>query len=178
MSEPRRNDGAGDLNDELGRNPERAGRTDPGSSDALLAGIASASDLNAVLAATVEALDADSGTIHLLGEDGDLHLQVAVNIPVEVQAIVRVVPIGKGMAGLCAERNRPVDACNIQTDVSGDVRPGAKATRMEGAIVVPIRRQERVVGTLGVANRRERRFTPAEIELLERIGAIIADRAE
>jgi putative methionine-R-sulfoxide reductase with GAF domain len=60
------------------------------------------------------------------------------------------------------ERRRPVDACNIQTDVSGDVRPGAKATGLEGAIVVPIFREDDVAGALGVASRRERTFTAEE----------------
>lgn len=145
---------------------------------ALFAGVASAAELETALTAIVEALDADSGTVHLLEEDGVLHLRASVNIPDEVQSMVRLVPVGKGMAGLAVERNRPVDACNIQTDTSGDVRPGARRTGMEGAIVVPIRRDGRVVGALGVANRGERTFTDAEIALLEQLGTVIADRAD
>jgi hypothetical protein len=44
---------------------------------------------------------------------------------------VQIVPIGKG-TGLAAERKEPISVCNLQTDSSGDARPGAKATGMEG----------------------------------------------
>jgi GAF domain-containing protein len=80
------------------------------------------------------------------------------------------------MAGLAAERRLPVDACNIQTDTSGDVRPGARATALSGAIVVPMFRGSAVIGTLGVGNRRERVFTPAEIDKLLAIGRALTDR--
>jgi GAF domain-containing protein len=83
---------------------------------------------------------------------------------------VRTVPVGKGMAGLAVERNQPVEACNIQSDASGDVRPGARATGLQGSIVVPIVREGAAVGALGVANFRERTFTPQETALLVRIG--------
>lgn len=125
----------------------------------------------AVLDAAIAAVGAESGTVHLLGSDGVLELRASRNIPPPVQEIVRRVAVGKGMAGLTVERNAPVDACNIQTDTSGDVRPGAKATGMEGAIVVPIRRNGRPVGALGVANRAARTFTDAERETLIGISA-------
>jgi hypothetical protein len=80
------------------------------------------------------------------------------------------------MAGLAVERRAPVDACNIQTDHSGDVRPGAVATGMAGAIVVPIFRGEEVIGSLGVANRGERTFAAAEIDELIEAGRAIAGK--
>ncbi|MCA9284839.1 MAG: GAF domain-containing protein [Phycisphaerales bacterium] len=124
--------------------------------------------LQKALADAVTAVNADSGTIHLLGEDGVLHLQAASpGMPEVVLEKVRIVPVGKGMAGLAVERDRPVDACNIQTDTSGDVRPGAKATGLQGTIVVPIRRNGRAIGALGVGCRAVRAFTPEEIARLE-----------
>jgi len=53
--------------------------------------------------------------------------------------IVERVPIGKGMAGLAAERNEPVSTCNIQSDNSGNVNAGAKQTGCRRRDVVPIR---------------------------------------
>ncbi|MBI3470785.1 MAG: GAF domain-containing protein, partial [Candidatus Solibacter usitatus] len=88
---------------------------------------------------------------------------------------VETVPVGKGMAGLAVERAQPVTACNIQTDSSGDVRPGARATGLQGAIVVPILLGERAVGALGIANRRERVFTEEETALLVAVGRKIAE---
>lgn len=124
-------------------------------------------DASAALARIVDAFAADSGTIHVLGSDGLLHLLAASRgMPDAVLAIIRTIPVGKGMAGLAVARGEPVTACNIQTDASGDVRPGARATGLAGSIVVPIVDGETVVGALGVANRAERTFDAGEVERL------------
>lgn len=135
-------------------------------------------NLNAKLAGIVAGCGADSGTIHLMHDDGVLHLEAATpNIPAFVLDKVQLVPVGKGMAGLAVERNEPVTACNIQTDNSGDVRSGAKATGLQGAIALPIRDSRgQAVGCLGVANFAERTFGDEEIEALLRLGAEIAGR--
>ncbi len=127
------------------------------------------------LARVVERMGADSGTIHLIGADGMLHLAATTpGFPEFLLKTISVIPVGKGMAGLAVERGKPVNACNIQTDTSGDVRPGAAATGMAGAIVVPIFRGEEVIGALGVANRGERTFGAEEIEDLIEAGRAIA----
>ena len=79
------------------------------------------------------------------------------------------------MAGLAVERREPVNACNIQTDTSGDVRPGARATALAGAVVVPIFRGEEVVGALGIANRRERAFADEEVAKLLAVARKLAE---
>jgi signal transduction protein with GAF and PtsI domain len=120
-------------------------------------------------------MSADSGTIHLLGDDGVLHLKAAsAGIPQVVLDTIRDVPVGKGMAGLAVERKQPVNACNIQTDASGDVRPGARATGLQGSVVVPLLHGEDAIGALGVATRRERTFTGEEEQLLLEIGRVLA----
>ncbi len=130
-----------------------------------------------VLSRIIRHFGADSGTIHLLEEDGQLHLAAASEgIPAQVMDAIRTIAVGKGMAGLAVERRQPVDACNIQTDQSGDVRPGAKATNLAGAIVVPIFRGDEVVGALGIANRSERAFSEAEVAELMDAGRKIAER--
>jgi len=127
------------------------------------------------LARILQHFSAESGTIHTLGDDGALHLTAAsAGIPEFVLSTVRTVPVGKGMAGLAVERREPVTACNIQTDTTGDVRPGALATGLQGSIVVPILRDGRAVGALGIANRHERTFTEDETALLLRIGRSLA----
>lgn len=134
-----------------------------------------ATALEGALSEAIAAVGAESGTIHLCGDDGVLVLRAAHGIPEPVLAIVARVPVGKGMAGLAVERNSAVSACNIQTDTSGDVRPGARATGMEGAIVVPIRASGgAVIGALGVANRSARTFSDLEIARLIAIGESIA----
>jgi GAF domain-containing protein len=131
--------------------------------------------LQDVLRLTMEHFRADTGTIHLLASDGVLHLKAAsAGIPEPVLQAVKLVPIGKGMAGLAVERREPVSVCNLQTDSSGNVRPGAKATGMEGALVVPVLSGDRAVGALGIANRAPRTFTPDETALLTEVGRAIA----
>ena len=118
------------------------------------------------LEAIVKKFGADTGTVHLL-EDGVLVLKGQVGLPPHIAAIVGRVPVGKGMAGLAAERNAPVNACNIQTDSSGDVRPRAKETGVNGAIVVPMRDAVGSVrGTLGIGVHRVYDYTPEETERL------------
>ncbi len=139
--------------------------------------ILGAETLDAALAAVLRHFHADSGTVHLLAADGVLHLKAAsAGIPEFVLQTVRTVPVGKGMAGLAVERAIPVTACNIQTDTSGDVLPGAKLTGLEGAIVVPMMRDGSAAGALGIANRSERTFTAEEQSLLLAIGAELAAR--
>ena len=128
-----------------------------------------------VLDQVVARFRADSGTIHLIGADGALHLRAAsAGIPPVVLDTVKTVPVGKGMAGLAVERRRPVDACNIQTDDSGDVRPGARATGLQGSIVVPMLCGNDPLGALGVGNRHERTFTSEEQDRLLAIGRVLA----
>jgi len=106
---------------------------------------------------------ADSGTVHLMGSDGQLYLVAAIGIPEHVLDLVGVVPVGKGMAGLAAQRREPVNLCNLQTDTSGDVQLGAKATGLQGSIALPMMVGDRVAGVLGVANHGERVFTEEEV---------------
>jgi len=134
-----------------------------------------AGNLQDVLHLTMEHFRADTGTIHLLESDGVLHLKAAsAGIPEPVLQAVQLVPIGKGMAGLAVQRKEPVSVCNLQTDNSGNARPGARATGMEGALVVPILSGDRAVGALGIANRAPRTFTQEETALLIDVGRAIA----
>ena len=117
---------------------------------------------------------AESGTIHLL-EGGLLRLAAhSAGMPPPVLELIRTIPVGKGMAGLAVERREPVTACNLQTDTSGDVRPGARATGLQGSIVVPILHGEEPRGALGIANRAERTFTPDEVVRLLDVGRALA----
>jgi L-methionine (R)-S-oxide reductase len=132
-------------------------------------------DMQAQLEEIVRRFGADTGSIHLL-EDGVLILKAEVGLPPHVAEIVRRVPVGKGMAGLAAERNEPVSSCNIQTDETGNVQSGAKATGVNGAIVVPIRDvQGRARGALGIGVHHTYEYTVEEtaqlLDLASQLGA-------
>ena len=78
-----------------------------------------------------------AGTVHeQRGED--LYLTAAKNIPPPVIAIVAHVPHGKGMAGVAQVKKQPVQTCNLQTDDSGTIKPGAKAVGAQAAIALPV----------------------------------------
>jgi putative methionine-R-sulfoxide reductase with GAF domain len=119
----------------------------------------------------IRLFNADTGSIHLI-EDGVLILKAQVGLPPHVAEIVSRVPIGKGMAGLAAERNEPVSSCNIQSDETGNVKAGARATGVNGAIVVPIRNEQgEVQGSLGIGVHHDYEYTEEETARLLNMAA-------
>ncbi len=122
---------------------------------------------------------ANTGTLHRIGPDGFLHLIAIVgNFPPPVMDAIRTIEVGKGLAGLAAQRRGPVTVCNLQTDTSGDVRPGARATGMEGAITVPCfggANGGEIIGVLGVATFAPREYSPEETVALLECGRAVAE---
>jgi len=114
-----------------------------------------------------------AGTIHLRGSR-ELELEASLNIPPKVIEVVGRIPRGKGMAGLAWERNEPVTTCNLKTDETGDVRPGAKAVDANAAVAIPIHdARGEVRGVVGIAYMGERDMTPEELaSLIEQAEAL------
>lgn len=130
----------------------------------------------ALLGQVLEHTECPVGTLHLTEANGELALVAQEGLPPPVAEIIARIPIGKGMAGIAAERREPVQVCNLQEDTSGVVRPGAKLTRMEGSIACPLLHDQRVHGVLGVAKPTPYEFTAAETEFLMQVGRRIAQR--
>jgi L-methionine (R)-S-oxide reductase len=105
-----------------------------------------------------------SGTVHLRQPDAALQLVASHNIPAPVLQVVREIPLGKGMAGLAWQRNEPVSTCNLQTDSTGDVRPGAKAVQAQAAVALPVHTAGEVTGVVGIAFSDERILSEAELK--------------
>ncbi len=104
-----------------------------------------------------------AGSVHRL-EGGALVLKAAFNLPPPVIAATRTIPKGKGMAGLAWERGRPVTTCNLKTDETGDVRPGAKAVDAAAAVALPVRDpQGEICAVVGIAFSGERDFTEEQL---------------
>ncbi len=65
-------------------------------------------DWNLLLTEILTAFDCSTGTIHTFDRDSELlHLKAYQGIPEFLLPKMTVIPIGKGMAGVAAERNNP-----------------------------------------------------------------------
>jgi GAF domain-containing protein len=80
------------------------------------------------------------------------------------------------MAGIAAERRKPVEMCNLQTDDSGVARPSAKDTKVEGSLAAPLLYNEKLYGTIGIAKPVPYDFTAPEMDLLMEIGELISKK--
>lgn len=128
-----------------------------------------------LLETIISSFDCTTGTIHTLDRTTNLLvLKSQKGIPDFLLPKMSSIPIGKGMAGIAAERKAPVEMCNLQTDDSGVARPAAKETKVEGSIAVPIMLGGELYGTLGIAKSEPYDFTQSESAALLAIGEEIA----
>lgn len=132
--------------------------------------------LQAAVEEIAREFDARTCTFHrATTEDQLLELVAQVGLPPHIAEIAGHIPFGKGMAGVCAQRREPVTMCNLQTDDSGVANPAARDTRVEGAVVVPLVAEDRVIATLGIGKGEEYDYSEEEIHTLERCAtALIA----
>ena len=123
-----------------------------------------------ILRDTLAQFNSETGTIHRLDVPTQLlHLVAQVGLPPQLLDVVKTIPVGKGIAGQTVAQNQPVTICNLQTDTSGVAKPNAKQTGVGGALCVPIRDGEKILGTLGIGTRREHEYTPDETRALEKV---------
>ena len=99
-----------------------------------------------------------------------------IGLPEKIAAVAVKIPVGKGMAGICAEKKEPVTMCNLQTDNSGVARPAAKETRVEGAVVVPLLNDsQEVIATIGIGKSEEYEYSEEELNCLGECARILMD---
>lgn len=126
---------------------------------------------------TLATFNSETGTIHKLDAEKQLlHLVAQVGLPPFMVDIVKTIPVGKGIAGETVARGGPVTMCNLQTDTSGVAKPGAKQTGVGGALCVPIRAGDKIIGTIGIGTQRPYEYTDAETHTLTEIGRWIGTR--
>jgi L-methionine (R)-S-oxide reductase len=125
------------------------------------------------LEAFIREQGAIAGTVHVQrGED--LFLTAAHNIPPQVIAIVAHVPHGKGMAGVAQVKKEPVQTCNLQTDETGNIKPGAKAVDAQAAVALPVLDAEGAVrAVVGIAWNKEGEIGPAEEQAMMKLAAAL-----
>jgi GAF domain-containing protein len=131
--------------------------------------------LEKTLRETLAQFNSETGTIHKLHEPTQLlHIVAQAGLPPQLVDVVAIIPVGKGIAGECAQKNLPVTICNLQTDTSGVAKPAAKQTGVGGAVCVPIRSGDKIIGTFGIGTRREHEYSAAEINAIQDIAATIS----
>ena len=114
-----------------------------------------------------------AGSVHV-HRDGALHMTAAFRLPPPVIAATRFVPNGKGMAGLALAQDRAIQTCNLQTDDSGAVKPGARAVNAQGAVAFPVHAGDgRVRAIVGIAWMDERVLDDAALAALAVDGATL-----
>ncbi len=125
------------------------------------------------LESLIEKLGGVAGTVHVQRGD-DLYLTAAHNIPPPVIAIVAHVPHGKGMAGAAQLKKAPVQTCNLQTDDTGNIKPGAKAVNAQSAIAAPVLNDAgEVLAVVGIAWNKEGEIEPAEEQAIMKLAATL-----
>ncbi len=116
-----------------------------------------------------------SGTLHRLDPaDGLLKIVVHKGIPPQLMPMISTIPVGKGIAGVAAERRAPVELCNLQQDLGGVAREGARATNVQGSLAVPCLDGDTLRGTLGVGMMTPHDFTGEEQQRMMALGREIA----
>ncbi|HSJ04961.1 MAG TPA: GAF domain-containing protein [Verrucomicrobium sp.] len=134
-------------------------------------------DWQAVLEAVITEFGCSTGTLHSLDPaDGLLKKKKKKGIPPQLMPVVEVIPVGKGIAGAAAERREPVELCNLQADLGGVAKEGARQTNVQGSIAVPILEGESLRGTLGIGKMVPYDFSESEKATLLLIAADMAPK--
>ena len=132
-------------------------------------------DWQAVLEACIASLEGTSGTLHRLDPaDGLLKLLAHKGIPPQLLPVISIIPVGKGIAGAAAERREPVELCNLQKDLGGVAKEGARQTNVQGSLAVPCLHGDELRGTLGVGMMVAHDFTAEEKARLTALACEIA----
>jgi hypothetical protein len=114
-----------------------------------------------------------AGTVHVVAGDA-LAIVAAVNIPPKVVEVTSRIPLGKGMAGLAWQHDRPIQTCNLKEDASGAVKPGAKAVDARAAVALPVHDAAGAVRAIvGLAWMDERELSDAQLAAIARDAAAL-----
>jgi diguanylate cyclase (GGDEF)-like protein len=133
--------------------------------------------LGSVLDRLPVVLNLEAAFIRLLDERG-LALRAHRGVPAGALEAMAVCPMGEGLSGRVAARGTPLVA-DATTDGMGDAGEAALfAEGFRAAACVPVTAKGHVLGTLAVASRFARTFTPQDLQLLTSIGSQVGTALE
>ncbi|MPY60689.1 GAF domain-containing protein [Streptomyces spongiae] len=132
------------------------------------------------LTAFVERHGGFVGSVHLAGlaEEGEIVLVAAHNLPPAVQNGTSVIPVGKGMAGVAAQRRAPVAITDFRNDTSGVAVPQGRAAGAKGSLTLPVSAPDddtRPLAVVGLGFEDVREFTGEEIETYRKDAATVLE---
>src|SRR5215469_3805016 len=117
------------------------------------------------------AFDAASARLRLLGADGSLTTLARHGIGVTAELAHDVVPPGMGISGLAVSSGGPVLTENILEDRLARLTQGVRRMMVESGLTVwlavPLRVNDKTIGALSIGDRTGRRFSSAEVTLLQ-----------
>lgn len=129
-----------------------------------------------MLDAVLAEFGCQTGTIHRALDGNSLELVCQVGVPEALMDKISLIPFGKGIAGVAAATQVPVELCNLQQDLGGVAKIGARQTGVAGSLAVPVFNPSSgiVSGTLGIGKYVPYDFTAAEKLRLEEIARNLA----
>lgn len=136
---------------------------------------------NALLGSILEKFGCQTGTIHQASDGANtLTLVSQIGVPDFLIEKIATIPFGKGIAGVAAERQEPVELCNLQEDLGGVARVDARQTGVSGSLAVPVfsSLSGAVIGTLGIGKFEPYEFTAAEKQQLMDFACEVAGHFE
>ncbi len=126
--------------------------------------------LNSSIDSIIEIMDADAALIFLLNQEaGELVLHAHRGVSDSFVNGVGRLKLGEGLNGMVAQTGEPA----FIKDVSTDDRLTKLAVKEEGIhsqIIVPLKSQGKVMGTICVAMHKHRQFSQDEVDLLAALG--------
>jgi PAS domain S-box-containing protein len=126
--------------------------------------------LDRALDQIVKVMQLDIALLFTLTKAGDeLNLRAHHGVSEEFAEGVRWIGVGEGLNGRVAQSGEPL----IVEDAAHDPRLTKEVVareRVAAQLIVPIKARDKVIGTLAVGMKKQRRFTQDEVEILMAIG--------
>ena len=130
-----------------------------------------------VLNATLQRFEAETGTIHWLDKEKQLlRLAAQAGLPAIAVDGIRMIPVGKGIAGQTVATGEPVKIYNPAAAANGAANGAAKAGGIGGMVCVPLRFEGKIIGAFGIGTARPHDYTAEEIRALEDVGRLVGER--
>jgi signal transduction histidine kinase len=135
----------------------------------MLAGADLSGLLDEVAEAAVELLQAQSGGVTLVVEEGRF-LKVAAATGTLAGTVGRLIPVDESLLGSVVTHGTPLLSNDMDADPRAYRMPGLSVA-LHTVAIVPLRSAGVVIGTISVYNRRDGRpFTDHDLQLLETLG--------